>query len=325
MFHKVISYIVRKFKKIFLRNFSYEVWNVGIIKANPGFLLQSPDLAKLQITWLPTHKRFSYYADPFPYLYKENFYLFVEDFNYYNKRGAICCLQVDASSGNIVKKREIFKNDTHYSYPLILSENNNFYIIPETSSLKELSLYKAVDFPEIWEKEKILLRNKDVIDATLFYYENYYWIFYTTRSKIHPQDSELHIAFSSNLQSSFKEHPANPVKVDSSSSRPAGNIFIHKNKLYRPAQDCSRNYGENIVVNEIITLNKTEYIEKQVSKVSMKNHPYYKDGIHTVNFAGEYMVFDAKKRIYSPLRIFINIYRKFRRIFRAFVARLPIP
>lgn len=325
MLKQTVNYFTYKIKKTFLRNFSYEIWNIGIIKTTPDILLQLQDLGNSNITWLPPHKHFSYYADPFPYLHQNNFHIFAEEFSYFNKTGSICNLQISISTGDIIKKSDIFKNDAHHSYPLVFTEGKNIYMMPETTSKKELSLYKASNFPNHWQKTKVIISNKDVIDATLFHYEDYYWIFYTTKSKTHPQDSELHISYSKDLQSNFKDHPGNPVKIDSSSSRPAGKIFTHKEKIYRPSQDCSQTYGGGIVINEIIKLNPTEYIEKQVNRISMQTHPYYKDGIHTVNFCGEYMVFDAKRKIYSPLRIFVNIYRKARRFFRFFTVHIPIP
>lgn len=325
MLKKIICYLVYKVKKIYLRNFSYELWNIGIMNAAPDFLLKSKSFNSSKITWLPPHKRYAYYADPFPYIHKGNFYIFAEDLSYFNKRGKICRLQVNPSSGEVVGKKEIFRKDYHYSYPCIFSYEKETYMLPETVSKKELALYKAVDFPDAWQKERVIFSKRNIIDATIFYYDNYFWLFYTTKSKIHPKDSELHIAYSRNLQSSFKDHPGNPVKVDSSSSRPAGNIFVHKGKLYRPAQDCSKTYGGNLVINEIVKLSVSEYTEKQINKISMENHPYYNKGIHTVNFAGEYMVFDAKTRIYSPFRIFVNLIRKLRRFFRFFAVKVPIP
>ena len=89
----------------------------------------------------------------------------------------------------------------------------------------------------------------------------------------------------------------NPIKTDVRSARSAGPIFIHNGKLIRPAQDCSKEYGAKIVLNEIKLINKTNYFEKKISFINPIIDSKYFDGIHTISSIGNYTAIDGKKKV----------------------------
>jgi hypothetical protein len=185
-------------------------------------------------------------------------------------------------------------------------------MIPESSSQNNLSLYKSKTLPYSWSKISVLV-NEPLIDATLFFHKSYYWIFYTRKSQNNPQDSELNIMYSKDLNQEFVPHKNNPVKINSSSSRPAGNIFILGNKIYRPAQNCKHTYGGAITINEILDLSQSSFSEKKCFEISPET--IEKEGVHTLNFTKNYIVIDAKKIIFSPMKIFVNYSRRLVRIY----------
>jgi hypothetical protein len=85
------------------------------------------------------------------------------------------------------------------------------------------------------------------------------------------------------LTTNWTPHPSNPIITDVRTARPAGRIFIHDQKIYRPSQDCSGSYGKAFNLNEITILNEREYSEKMISKIGAKSESG-QAGTHTFNF-----------------------------------------
>jgi hypothetical protein len=82
----------------------------------------------------------------------------------------------------------------------------------------------------------------------------------------------------------------------------AGNVFIDKitGSLYRPAQSCTKEYGERIHINEIRELNTAAYSEKRI-KTILPEHTLRAVCTHTINYSDTYMLRDIKTR---RLRVF---------------------
>jgi len=91
----------------------------------------------------------------------------------------------------------------------------------------------------------------------------------------------------------------NPVKIDPRSARPAGHLFIHDNRLYRPAQDFSRTYGGALRINRIDTLTETEFRESAAGVVRPPRKRFTK-GLHTISCAGAWCIVDAKRYVFEP-------------------------
>ena len=78
-------------------------------------------------------------------------------------------------------------------------------------------------------------------------------------------------------------------------ARPAGGIFPHQGRLYRPAQDCSGGYGYGLRIHEILTFNPTEYAEREVARVE-PNWDKSICGVHQFSHASRLTVIDFKRR-----------------------------
>jgi hypothetical protein len=108
---------------------------------------------------------------------------------------------------------------------------------------------------------------------------------------------ELHLFYSDDLfTTEWVSHPCNPIITDVSSARPAGNIFMKDNKLYRPSQDCAGMYGRAININQITTLSETEYSETLVTKI-LPDKGKGIIGTHTFNFSDSLTLVDGFKYI----------------------------
>src|SRR5690606_11575144 len=94
----------------------------------------------------------------------------------------------------------------------------------------------------------------------------------------------------------WQAHPKNPIVSDVKRARPAGKPFLYKNDLFRPAQNCSYNYGYGITINKIEKLNETEYREVPVDFITPDWSKRYK-GVHTLSWTGNLTVADGLKVI----------------------------
>ena len=74
-----------------------------------------------------------------------------------------------------------------------------------------------------------------------------------------------------------------------------GNFIIEQGRTYRIGQNNSNEYGDGIVFNEIILLDKNNYIEKEV-KIFNFNSKY---GPHTYNVYNNKCVYDYYEIVFS--------------------------
>ncbi len=235
----------------------------------------------------------SFWADPFLISRDNRHFIFFEELNKTTNLGEIACVQLDENF-KIEIKKTIFKDDTHYSFPNVFYHEDGFYMMPENSEKNKLSIYKATLFPFEWEFYKTIIDNCKLVDAVWIFHDDYYWLF-ANKVEDHEYDNNdaLYLYYSKDLfGSEWKSHKQNPVCTDSSRSRNAGSIFSKNGKLFRPAQNCSKFYGANIVLNEIVELNIENYKE-DYSKAIFPAPEY--NGIHTINSQFGIEIFDFLK------------------------------
>jgi hypothetical protein len=169
-------------------------------------------------------------------------------------------------------------------------------MMPETKGNKTIEIYKCTSFPYEWTLEKIMFHDIMAVDSTIFKFENKYWLF--TNIKENEGASaydELFLFFSDSLLGNWKPHPLNPIVSDVKYARPAGNIFIYNDKIFRPSQNCSKHYGYGMQIREILTLTETDYEERQVQSI----YPNWSKDLvstHTLNNSGKLTIIDALVR-----------------------------
>ena len=185
----------------------------------------------------------------------------------------------------------------HLSYPFIFEFENDTYMIPESRANRTVELYKCTAFPRKWEFQKNLMTNCDVADCTLLQWQGKWWLFANrVETKGASLWDELFLYYSdSPLSDKWIPHPSNPIVSDVKSARPAGQLFVRDERLYRPSQNCSGHYGYGFNICEITKLTETEYEEKIVSKVEPKWDKHV-IATHTINYADGLTVIDGQLR-----------------------------
>jgi len=234
-----------------------------------------------------------FWADPFVVLKEDQFYIFFEEASVDTGHGHIAVIRMD-NAGNYSQPERILERPYHLSYPFIFEWQQNTYMIPESAKNRTIEVYKCKEFPYVWEFECNLMENLSAYDATLFEYNNMWWLFVTVRE--HQGAStwdELCLFYSSNpLSKDWCPHPLNPIVSDVRSARPAGRIFEKNGRIYRPSQNSSYRYGYGLNFCEILELTETAYAERLVESFE-PNWDRSVRATHTFSSAGDLSVIDA--------------------------------
>lgn len=240
---------------------------------------------------LPPKDRF--WADPFVIEKNENYYIFIEEVIYKENKGKISVIVMD-QEGNYSSPEVVLERDYHLSYPFLFEENEELYMIPETAQNKTIELYKCIEFPNKWEFCENLMEDVSAVDSTIIKKDNKYWLFCNIKENKGASSLDELFLFSADtlFNQNWKAHPQNPIVSDVKNSRPAGNFFTHKNKLYRPSQNCGKRYGYGMNINEVTELSESLYSEKTVQNI----YPNWEKDIkatHTIVNSGRLTVIDA--------------------------------
>lgn len=240
-------------------------------------------------------------ADPTAYSVNGEHYIFVEVFEESKKKAAIGYYQFE--NGQPVYKGIIIENSYHMSYPCVFEYKDEQYMIPESSANDSISLYKAEHFPDKWVKVKDLVKGEKFVDSTVVSNGDGVVVL---SYRVCKNGWEL-VQFSLNMGNKTLSENSK-ISYCENVGRPAGYIY-DGNK--RPAQDCRKKYGENLLIYEVDSL--VPYKEHKLTTISactLKTVDKY-DRIHTYTQDGTYEVVDLFKEkidLLHGLKIFYRAY-----------------
>ena len=190
----------------------------------------------------------------------------------------------------------MLERDHHLSYPFVFEHDGAIYLLPETGEAGRVELYRAVEFPGRWRLDRVLLEGLTAVDATLYIEQDgLLWLFANVITG--PGDrGELWLHSAPSLDGPWRPHPQNPIVTDPGSARPAGRLFTRDGVLVRPAQDCSRRYGEAVVLCRVDVLTPDTYRETPIGRIEPDWMPGI-EGTHTSTFDSRYECLDGCRRV----------------------------
>lgn len=272
------KYLLRLYKQYTDRR-----WTIGFV-CNP---LQDIVAGKpLSIDWMQHSYKDRWFADPFVLDVDEDYvYVLAEEFYMPIKRAYISKLTIDRKTKELVETKPVLKLSTHLSYPAIIRKGGDVFIYPESGKSGRLMLYSYDMLNDNVTAQEELL-HEDVGDATittLFGEE----LLFCTKPPLY-NDKVLHIY---RKQSDGRFSNSEQVKFDDKIARMAGDFFSVDGKIYRPAQDCNKSYGNGLVIQEMNHYNEIwNFREIHRYYSSNKKYPL---GIHTFNHYKDVIVVDA--------------------------------
>ena len=276
------------------------------------FINHETGIFKSDTNFTTLKNTFNYwYADPILYKFDNKIYMFYEAYNKKKKRGEIGVASV--VNNKLVNQKIIISEPFHMSYPFVFNYNNKIYMIPETSSVKKLLLYEAVNFPFEWKLSKVLMENMELSDATIIKNEDKIYLFVSKLLSTIPYRDEL-LLYTLDDEFHLLPHKNNPIITDNEFSRPAGRILEYKNKLIRVSQDCSNGgYGKALKFNEIIHISENEYHENNIYTILPNDIPikFHRKltGTHTYGRYDDFEVIDVRYSVFEVKKLLNCLYK----------------
>jgi hypothetical protein len=199
-----------------------------------------------------------FYADPFLFAEAGTEWLFIEDYDRARGLGRLACAPVNGL--DIGDVQPVLEQPYHLSYPCLIREAGEIFLLPETASNGTVDLYRCERFPDRWAHVRTLL-NRRAVDTTPLRHDGRWW-FFTTLLASHGGSGELWLFSSPSIDGDWQAHPASPISTDVRTCRNAGAIVCDRGRRFRPSQDSSGGYGARFTLQEIVELDARTYRER---------------------------------------------------------------
>ncbi|MFD3394324.1 hypothetical protein U0R10_06805 [Aquirufa sp. OSTEICH-129V] len=213
-----------------------------------------------------------YLADPFILISEENkLVVLAEEFDRFKKKGELISITITGFSTNelFVSKKVLISEDFHLSFPAPYFVEGEFYILPESSEIEKLLLYK-LDIPNLKIIKKLDLSEGHFVDPVIYSDgQSNYLSWYTGSGNSDGITVAQKIDLSKFLNGEFIYDSFKCKKL--SDYRAAGKINLNG---YRPAQSSETFYGgglffeENSKYNSVSILNNIKTPPSILSKIN---------------------------------------------------------
>jgi hypothetical protein len=271
-----------------------DIWRCAIIRQSAEVILRR-GIDASSVVWLPDMPPNSFRADPFGLWRNGRLHVFTEAFDYRKRVGHIDLLIYD-SDLRLLECSTVLQRPWHLSYPFVFEADGEVWMLPEAFKSGTLTLYRAKPFPSHWESVCEIPLDGPAIDATPFFHQDKWWLFYAPSHSKLAKKSHLHVAWSDRLTGPWQVHPLNPVRVDLASARPGGTPEVRDGAIILPVQDCRATYGAAITTLVIDRLDERQFSANAGGALIAS--PWmapFTDGLHTLATAGSVTLIDVKR------------------------------
>jgi hypothetical protein len=267
-------------------------WHVGWRYSDSAGVWDTGDLSGPAWQRLadPGHR---FFADPFPVTWQGRTFVYFEDLDHRVGKGTISAIEFDGSgpTGEVIP---VLEEPWHLSYPFMIEDDGELWMIPESSANRDVALYRCVGFPDRWERHTTLLSGLELGDATVTRHGGLYYMFGALRDGAGGYSDTLTIYYAERLAGPWRPHAGNPVLIDRATARPAGNLVVIDGKLWRPVQDCTNGYGAALGLAEVLELSPTSF--RQAMRHHISPGPAWTGRkLHTLNRDGHLEVIDGSR------------------------------
>jgi len=304
--------LARKIRFHYQDLFMAERWNLGVANLPLQEFVFGRDKAPV-IAWFDRGTSSTCLADGFAFLDKGKIWILCEEFSYKENKSSLAIIEYSPIKG-FSTPSTLLKKATHLSYPYTICYEGKMYCIPESCNENQVNLYEFDPSSNKLVLLKTLLKNLKAVDSTVFRYQDRWWLFCTLQDC--GSNTYLYAYYADRLDGDYLPHANNPVKTDIRSARPAGRVFVHEGKYYRPSQDCSTTYGGEININRIVELTPTCFSEVTEVTLQPSWRSPWPHGMHTITEAGSFTLIDAKRHVFNPYHFLHRLKSKLGRLFR---------
>ena len=291
----------------------YDIWRCGFVRRSLNSVVATAGVDAGEVTWLPPLEPFQFIADPFGIEREGVLTVFAEAFDYRVRRGEIHFYLYDAED-RLIRQGVALAEPFHLSYPSLIEDGGELYMLPEGYKSGGLTLYRCVRFPDQWAPVQ-RLGEVAAIDATVVKRGDRWWMFYAVQGPDDQAMREMHAAWAPSLKGPWTPHTANPVRTGFETSRPGGTAFVHQGELHLPVQDCTTTYGKAISLLKINELTPDRFEADVVWRLEPGALlEGFGDGLHTLSGHGGVTFIDVKSIRHSSAEGWIRTQYKLRRL-----------
>ena len=233
-------------------------WSIGTIRTDNPLNINFDSITVIDYRIQQTNPEARFMADPFIVENDGVYYIFYEYFPFkINSTWADIAVLKSTDLKNWEFLGVVLDESFHLSYPFVFKCENKWYMIPETHSAKEISLYETSDFPYNWKYRTALVKNRNVVDAALFVKDN---VFYLLALDLEKQ--ALCLFFSNNVDNGWREHCQSPLR--NFDIRPGGRPLCLNNRIIYFVQDHTNGYGKGLLAYEIDSVSPTYFSDRKI-------------------------------------------------------------
>lgn len=256
---------------------------------NSHLILRMP----IENLWKPRPVLFQ--ADPFLFVKDGFLFLFYE--LQYGFEPAKIVMMKTCDLKNWSKPVIVLEEPFHLSFPFVFEYAGDVYMIPESEADDSIRLYKAnADLTSFTFVRTLLLQernpkmNCNYVDSHICQKDGIFYLF-TSYMQDWKLIQELYIS-DNFLHGVFQKHPSSPICISHEYGRNGGSLIDYQGRLLRVSQDCHNDYGENVSLHEICTINERQYEEVVFNRNIYADNPLFPNGGHQLNivhFLGKYI------------------------------------
>jgi hypothetical protein len=264
-------------------------WNIGVLHQPISALLE--DGSSTNIRWLPSPSDGNHRLEPFGY-YAADGQLNVLYTKIHREREHDEIARLRPKSDSVLKRsRSMLTTSRSLSYPYVVTRPDGIFALINYPHQDRLDLFKVADTNDRTDHIKTLL-NRPLCNPTSFEFEGRWWLFGTDPGA---PDAVLLAFYSDQFDGHYTAHPANPLKLATTGTKPAGTPFVHEGTLWRPAADRTENGVECVVLNRVIRLTTNEFEEEPGKRIEGFRGTIYGKGIRTVCAMGDITLIDGSR------------------------------
>ena len=185
-----------------------------------------------------------WFADPFPFEWQGRHYIFAERMDRWRGLGSIAVSEIN-ESGKPSRFKDVLVEPFHLSYPNVFSLDGEIYMIPESGENGDIRLYRASHFPMEWVLVKVLAQGANYVDTSFIRDIS------ANNAILNTQDWDTRQSVYFKFDLNNMELTRLPDNPQMKNERNGGNVFDEDGVSYRVLQDCSRQYGEKLLIRRI--------------------------------------------------------------------------
>lgn len=259
-------------------------YNIGFIDGSVESVI---DGAPIHINWLRHPYKDRWFADPFILdVTDTDIIVLVEEWYDAIHRGRISKLVVDKKTFQLKGLKTMIDEGFHLSFPAITRKGGAIYVQPECGLTRGLVEYRYDAEHDSFEKQGVIsdLPMADSVRNSLFGED----LMFSTKL---PDANGKELGIYSWDEATGQYNIKNYYHFDENISRMAGNFFVCRGEIYRPAQVCIKWYGDAVSLQKV-TCENGQWHFKEVRRI-YSPHPDLDLGFHTFNEYQGLVVVDA--------------------------------